>query len=109
VASSKKKWPLLPEATVAPGGGVKVTIVPEESIKGFMGMYTTQDRVIRIAANMSPEVSWLTYFHEVVEAHIHDSGLHNLIVTKKQKAMKEAVCDAVALGMLAQFKHDRGL
>lgn len=104
-----QKWPNLPQFTVSTGGHIEVVRSPEVSERGFMGTYETQTRRIRVAAEMNPEVAWATFFHEVVEAAIHDSGLHNVIITKKQKALKEGICDAVAMGMLAQFKHENGL
>lgn len=102
-------WPPLPPSVMGPAGPVEVEVSAEIGHNGHMGVFRTAERKISIATGLKPEVAYYTLFHEVVELSLADSGLQNIICSKKQRGLKEAVCDAVALGMLAQFKHDRGL
>lgn len=103
-------WPELPERIYGAAGVVEVHRSSETFERGFLGTYQLGERQIRIASGIRPEVAYLTLYHEIVEMALSDSGLSQILdSTKKLKRIKEAVCDAVALAMLAQLKQDLGL
>lgn len=106
-----KKWPALPAMTHGPVGPVQVTVAGDgfPHVETPMGSYMTMPRVIRVAPGMPPDVTWLTFYHEFVEMALEDSGLQNIFRRKRYAHLKEAVCDAIALALLAQMKAEHGL
>lgn len=106
--STEKEWPALPEKIYGVGGAVDIEVSEELINSNHLGRFDGGKRLIRISAG-KPEVMWATLFHEMVEMSLWDSGVMQFFQTKKMHRAKEAVCDAIAQGMLAQFREDEGL
>ena len=113
MASNSQGWPKLPKAVWTARGPMPVRVVKRLAVEGdedgkefrAWGAFGTGSRVIELEADASPATQWATLFHEIVEAALWDTGVHNLMPAEP---LKEAVCDAIG-GYLAGMVKYGGL
>lgn len=86
--------PKLPTKLWSAQGCVTVVLDPQlVAREGALGLWEGHPRRVSVATgpDIGPEIQWTSFWHEVVEMILWDSGLHYLL----QGDLKEAVCDAV--------------
>ena len=72
-ASVKMK---IPKFVNIHGHNYKIQLVTADKLKnGEAGVMRFPERVILIAKNMSPEIRWLTFLHEIRHAAQYETGM----------------------------------
>lgn len=90
----------LPRKVFSLCGAITVRLLSQKDAESLFGRTSYTDRTIEVAPGLTPEMSWLTFWHEVVHNMLFDTGVANVLDEKQT----EAVCDAVGQSLMSMMR-----
>lgn len=90
------KWPLLPKVLEGLAGPIRVDRPPvvDSTDPHIRGLWIATERRVLVQSTLQREVAWQIFAHEACHSWLDDAGV------RLPKTKDEAVCDAVAAGVL---------
>lgn len=96
------RLPKLPTEAFSLIGPVPIVplVIAKPEDNELYGRFAPGERVIEIAQEMTRDVEWVTYWHEVSHVILTDAGANNSLTEHQQ----EVVCDAVGTYLTAMMR-----
>lgn len=101
----QKRLPPLPTKLATPHGTIPVERYSSDE---DCGEFDRTTRRIRIDGSMAHSLKWQTFWHEVGEVAVFDSGVYHILNEKQKDAMLDAIAGQLTTMMLSgQLKVSR--